>query len=325
MTSTGQRKKPTGWAQVDRDASVLKQGAEFKYDRRFRYTLVHVPSEVVLEETYVHDERPFELTLHVTKDAEIRLNEQAKLGYLEAFSRLADAPEEAFRRFALTWGMLGICEHDLPACHNPPAHLGAWSLRWSFDWVTAPTGCLALPYEPLAVWREFAEEARALLAIAARLHKGERGRNADWQIAMRRFRPWEERSGRSISDLLHDWKGYEKREWFVLGRLLEAWLSLGGVRAGVWWNVTVEKMELELGISQAFHTHQGSGIFTAIARELAYTCAKIGGLALCVGCGRDYSPTRKPRGDRLNFCQRCNESGVPAKLAKRRQRARQAG
>src|SRR5688500_5717260 len=43
-------------------------------------------------------------------------------GILEDFLRLDGEPDKRLLRFARRWGILGLCEHGLPAIHNPPSY-----------------------------------------------------------------------------------------------------------------------------------------------------------------------------------------------------------
>jgi hypothetical protein len=60
---------------------------------------------------------------------------------LSRFVELSEAKPERIRDFARRWGVLSICEHDLPASHNPPRAATRLSPKSGFvmDAIEEPT------------------------------------------------------------------------------------------------------------------------------------------------------------------------------------------
>jgi len=226
-------------------------------------------------------------------------------GMLEAFLALGDAPPQRIAAFASRWGVLGICEHDLPCSHNPPP-IGAYNgpVYWC-----SPLGWYAddrQPYEPIATWRAFAREAFGVTRIAHRLMLGQVGEAEQWAIVYGRSgrrAPW--------------WKPSVEGEKLIVARVLNEWLRLGSVRPVMEWRPSRkhERPAIRFGGS--------SGLFGALALQLALAIGKLDGLALCVHCRAEYMPAaRSPKAGQRNFCPDCRKAGIPNRYSLRDWRER---
>src|SRR3989442_15613904 len=87
---------------------------------------------------------------------------------LEGFIRLAEAPPEKIREYALQWGVLETCEHNMPLWHwgDERCTLVREGDGWS---------------EPLSVWRFYARNARAVLRVAAEIRSHDHARLSSWE------------------------------------------------------------------------------------------------------------------------------------------------
>jgi hypothetical protein len=221
---------------------------------------------------------------------------------LERFIELADGSATDILRYARHYGVLMICEHELPATHLPTKmfnkEMGCRPLGY-------PTNC----WEPLEQWRHFAREARSMLQIANQLRRGFNGNRADWErisgVRPRQYVP----------------KGLNPAtEKFFLGEVIEEWLRLGDVHAKVQWR----NDELRPVIGFAW-----SGLFGALAVQLALSVAGVDGWAICEACHIQYVPRqRRPKAGQRNFCLKCRKQGVPKRYALqdyRRRKREQSG
>jgi len=151
---------------------------------------------------------------------------------LDSFIGLCDADDFpiAVLSFAKKWGVLGVCEHDLPCSHNP-----------------GPSGPPCLPmlvtplprqgsdvrcWEPISVWWACSRKMKGLLSIAAMLTQGKRGRFEDWNAVkdIRDSGLGETEAEPYVQDLLT-----ARRE---LASELDGWISIGQVRPRISWNRT---------------------------------------------------------------------------------------
>ena len=218
-------------------------------------------------------------------------------GILDYFVALADAPPEEVLNFARHWGILELCEHNLPASHNAPAHapratntLVTWCHpRGWYDRTGKYDG-----WEPLEVWRQFSRQARALLHIAARLHLGQVGLPEDWRLVYERSpspepAPW--------------WKQTVDGEKSKIADIVNEWLELGNVRVRTSWRPWRQPAPVV--------TLAGDGLFGALACQLLLAINRTDGLAICSGCGSPYCPSRRPRMDQRRYCPECRARKIP--------------
>lgn len=240
-------------------------------------------------------------------------------GMLTAFVRLGNASDEAIRRYAQEWGVLKLCRHYLPMTHppmpEPIKRAGA-----------LPPGCVPLFHEdqgafwePLAMWRTYAQEVRSILNIAEQLHRGEVGKLEDWNL----IRNWQSHMLMWGFALLGDDRvtvdnrlkalgrservGFERR---VLSSIVrDNWIRPGGVELNFTWEA--EEPAVEVG---------GVGLFGALATQLMLAVGKTDSLVLCTSCNTPFMPERRPRGPR-SYCRACGRKDA-LRDAQRRRRAR---
>jgi hypothetical protein len=284
----------TTWEEIDRRAAEagLKRESTYTFDRTFRAHEIHVPEQIELVRSGDC------LTLEVVELWEGRWRTPAR-GLLPAFARMANAQPEEILDFTSRWGLLGLCEHGVPSSHNPPPLRGGGHSG-------ERTWCYPTEQERIEDWRHFSSQARALLAIAVRVYRRKPGHPADWRTVYARSPSPEEAPW---------WERTPNADARMLGLVIEEWLYLANIRPQFRWSEEVGGFGFDLG---------APGLFAHLARELAFTVARFDGLAVCSGCGYPYVPERRPRQDRLNFCSTCQDRGVPARLRKRKERARDA-
>ena len=102
-------------------------------------------------------------------------------GLLRVFVRLAqDSGPRMFLDYARSWGVLGLCSHDLPASHNPRLK---WSPRASMGRHCSPVvRDDGTHIESLAVWRRYAVQARTILNVSASMFEGDSVADQDWNV-----------------------------------------------------------------------------------------------------------------------------------------------
>ena len=204
-----------------------------------------------------------------------------------------DASPDAYLAFAKRYSILKFCEHWLPDTHRQPPFTP--NEQWKH--------CELLIPEPLSLWRVYAQQVRGILAVAARLHRGESGRDEDWLDAW----GWSEGSDPEEGFQIYGGRGLTvERE--ALGQIISTMLDYCGVGMSYQWRADDVGPVVRIG---------GGGALGMIVRNLAFTVARTDGLSVCSGCGRAYIPSRRPRAGELNWC---SESECVKKAKAERQR-----
>ncbi len=244
---------------------------------------------------------------------------------LQQFIKLKDAPDSAIASFVKRFGILGICEHDLPRTHTrarvPVAkaqHLEHWDLNLgclpggfrhdrSGRWI----GC-----DDLASYRSWAQEAADIQTLAAAV-RHDRAINRDvWK------RLTGDASGRSLASARN-----------LVAIRVQSWLDHGSVSPQFSWS-TDNRAVVRLGargtweplpsrVSVEWGPFHGTTLFPALALQLTLAVARTTGFAFCSGCGQSYPPKRQPAVGRRSYCDECRQKKVPLRDAQREFRRRQ--
>jgi len=229
--------------------------------------------------------------------------EQVGRGVLDEFLRLADGTDNAILKFAQTWGVLELCGHNLPSCHEfslgvplrlpAPRPVSERRRVWS---PADPRQCLPLRREPLATWRFFSAQAAALLNIAANLQRVRLGEDADW-VKMLRAGVAPARSVDAQKLCMQD--------------MIEGWLRLGRVKP------TIDDLTGAL-------TWTGADLFGEFAVQIALAAKALDGQVLCVACGKVYQPKRLFVRRGFNYCtaDRCQREAAAGRAKRYRDRRR---
>lgn len=218
---------------------------------------------------------------------------------LEDFLGLAHMPAEAVVRYARQWGVLGLCRHGMPACHNHEGKVEDWCspVGWEFGKTRAEQA-----REPLSYWTFYADKFRTLLKVTANARAGtDVGDTADWIVLHSPEPSW------SLPPEAVTVPTLDGAPLF-LGSEFHFYASLGDCRPVLTWHAGAEP-RVELG---------GFGLFGALAWQILLAATGSPGLAFCEEC---RAPFR--RDGRRKYCEDC---GRPAALraGAARQRKRRA-
>lgn len=190
--------------------------------------------------------------------------------------------------FAYRYGVLELCHHGQPYRHMIRGH----------GIICKPAG-----REPLQVWFQFAREVAAILRISAKLRRDERGASADWEVLF---------PSRHESVAKMALQGLR----FLIAAKVDTWLRDNGVYPQLYWGEEGPAIRLS-----------GDSVLAAVARQLAFEVAGMGGLVFCANCKELCEPKltksgkrRRPRMDRLYWCQNCGRK-AQNRHANRRLRA----
>jgi hypothetical protein len=234
-----------------------------------------------------------------------RQAEQAGRGVLDDFLALRAGPSRAILKYARTWGVLELCRHNLPACHDfshgiplrlttPLLAKSAKLTQCVFDLDLRQ--CQPLGAEPLTTWRFFASQAWALVSIAADLQRGRLGAKDLWSIVLR--------DGVTPSQSI-------QAQQQCLREAVEGWLKLGRIKP------TID--DLSGGL-----TWTGADLFGELAVQVALAIGGTDGQVLCIVCGKPYASKRRVTKHGFNYCPAppCQREAAAQRAKRYRQRKR---
>ena len=246
-----------------------------------------------------------------------------RAGLLVGFARLADADDDQILDFARTWGLLELCGHNQPRTHTSRSTTQLGSAPTPVCGELLPAGG-----EPVEIWRTYASQAAAFLAIHSRLLHGNDTNEAMWEPLrplFPRFLDLPDDTRPEGLRQVHDFAGRSGRIGNIritipplnearpaIAYAVRRWMTMGAVGVQFEWTASIGTL-----------TFGGQSLFGALATLVAVTLSGAEGPILCSHCRLPYNPTRKPRGPR-HFCQTCRDDGQPQKYAKRDHSARKA-
>jgi len=233
-----------------------------------------------------------------------------------------DAKHEAVLRFAMRWGMLGICHHGLPSGHS--AECTPRSTR-------EEDGAI-LEWEPVEAWYRYSIQARTLLNVAIDLQMGDPGRVEDWDLVKSSAWPPEMSSKAGVIEVSDVFGKLLTEHWHpgdyfpvspddidthraALAECLDHWLRYGGIRirASALAAESSEPGQL-MFLSLDPPDAAASGLFGWIALALAAVMTSSNGIYWCDSCGDPYSPRgRRPQSGRRHYCSTCSEGDRASK------------
>lgn len=220
---------------------------------------------------------------------------------------LCEGPDASILNYARTWGVLELCRHNLPSCHEfslgvplrlpPPLSARPCGLT---DWHSDdPRQCPPTGLELLATWRFFSAQAGALLNIAASLQRAQPGDKEDWAKLLR--------DGVVPAPSLD-------AQRLCMRDAIEGWLKLGRIKP------TID--DLTIGL-----TWTGADLFGELAVQIALAAKAMDGQVLCVACGKAYQPKRLVIKRGYNYCgeKECQREAAAKRAKRYRARKGQSG
>ena len=223
-------------------------------------------------------------------------------GVLDAFVALAEAPDKTILQFARKFGALEICIHNLPLTHPATWLYGPGSAARRIR--VADTFCTRwMEVQRTAVYRQRAARVRAVLNIAAALH--------------RRGLP-DERDVITLNPSAQPGRRQRREDACrVVESEVALWILGGRVHPSLRWAPDWSAPRLELaGIV---------GLYEVIGRQLAFAVAGVSRFAVCAGCGQAFTPKRRPREGERTWCRTSECRLAMRREATRDHRARRVG
>lgn len=215
---------------------------------------------------------------------------------LDTFLTLADATPKQVLRFAQGWGMLGLCQHDLP-----PRHAGIYGGEW----------CGPSRRESIASWRAYSGLAVALLLISAKLHRGEKPSASELEMLAANYpgEPDDPARGAYKASMVEVGAGRS-----LVSQTLQYLVGAAGLKPVINWSWHTPAVEINLA---------GHGLIGFLVRELTFAVARVDGVVVCSSCGKPFTPDRSPTRGQHSWCKRKECRRARARHAKRRSRARE--
>jgi hypothetical protein len=205
---------------------------------------------------------------------------------LRSFIALDGADGKRIARFAQRWGVLGICEHGLPASHNTGVHVYFGSPLWDKTArVEYQKSCFPMQLsdglysEPLAEWRFWTELANRIVRIGADLQSNQPGKTSDWQAMG--YEPWhfEGLFGGNTHPSMPPPLGFGK---VLLADYITEWLVITGVNPAFYWSrgrwifklgtSAVDKLLATIGVQMLLLINRSTG-FSLFQYASAKLCA----------------------------------------------------
>lgn len=240
--------------------------------------------------------------IKISRDAKGQVITPSK-GMLEEFIALAEADEDRFMKYASSWGLLELCkEHRMATSHNqncePIVPFRTVVFGTTDKAAKEHRKKLLSEGEPIVAWRRYAQFARAILNIAARLHQGEIGSDEDWKTLHGRagFLGWDYARERRKS------KNFPDLEWekSLLASGVNFWLGCGGVQPKVSWKASRPIVTFEC--PKAY-----GKLFANLAIQLMMAVSQVDSVAICSACGQSYMPKRRPKNNQRRYCPNCKK------------------
>jgi len=261
-------------------------------------------------------------------------------GLLENFLALGDASDDDIVRFAQRWGVLHLCEHELPASHNPGV-FPVWTVDDSPGW---PSRCqwlgeagsghirpIGVYWESIATWRKFARQGMAVVRVIAGVESGSLITPEDRALVSPRSAHFHRAGpyfgGQSLpAGIEGNPAGIATASTRTLvadaGIIAEGWVRLGGVRLNC--EVTNRIYDDGHGDFELAASLGGRSLFAALAVQLLTVVTRSDGFAICSACGSLYGRQIKPKRGQRNYCPPCQVAKKPQRDAEAQRRRRQA-
>ncbi len=256
-----------------------------------------VPTTILLSD----DEARLEVEDEEAYWHEVGEERQVFPNVLYQFIRLSEQSPARILQFARRWGLLGLCEHGLPATHHVDDRDGQERV------VLIPYGgCTPAPAESIVHWRTYSSRFRTFIETAQRLHRGETIADGGlWDIIGRPYR------GYFIGGARNSLSRQKQR----FARAVNIQLAASGIQPVIHWNRG--EPVVGFGVFGVVRT----SLFSALAMQLALTVTDCK-VAICSGCHTTYRPQRRTHAGQMNYCVDCRNAHVDVKARVQRLRDR---
>ena len=170
--------------------------------------------------------------------------------------------------------------------------------------------------EPIAVWGQYARQARAILALAAGLHRDEIGALEHWRIALgvrtNEDLPWSWSSEAERRDVVRSYRATDWYfQWLKLLGVIQEWLRWSDVRLTASLRQEIDATG-RWNVSPYPKLGSPWGLFGNLAMQLLFATCRATGWVICAnagtgarGCEEIYIPKRQPSRGQPQWCPGC--------------------
>jgi hypothetical protein len=265
-----------------------------------------------------------------TPDPTERVYPTSDFRLLQAFARLATAPDDSLLRFAQTYGPLGLCKHGFAIGHRDPHNQRCYDTGIGPEDLTRRR----MGKESIQAWRRYAGRARGIVAVSAELRKQRRATADDWSWLLQGIPP--AHAAQPLEALLTAKRGdaiaanplvvalaaqkprtlLEQRR--ALSRVVNHWLDESEIGVVLEWSGP--GIDLRLGKSNPWGLGSPSPL-VVIGIQLLRAVLRQESFVWCSECGSLYPPKRAPRAGEQHYCQECGRAAAN-RIAQRKFRER---
>lgn len=194
------------------------------------------------------------------------------VGVVGKFTRLSNDSDADVLKFALKFGGLGLMAS--------PSDYG-----WAFDEKESRWSGGLLGDEPVSYYRTLASHAWATIALAADLHRQQKGKltggfNAKAWRVLAGHRPGEVATTENVRG--------------TVASAVNVWIDNSKLRPWIEWEPNSP--------ARVVWRTPAQGLLGVVALQLFVTVSRARAIATCAACGSQFEPTRSPRGGQASWC-----------------------
>jgi hypothetical protein len=174
--------------------------------------------------------------------------------------------------YAQQWGVLEICEHEMPHTHSRACLPRGRDVPGRAGW------------EPVMTWRHFSRQFRDLLIKTAHLYR---------------------QSPKQASE-----KEARVQQWIPIMNQLNEWVRISGVHLALDIKADDALTNSYRWPLQGRLVFDGGGLFGLLAAQLLMATTRSEDLLTCSACGAPFLPARRGRQAERHYCVPCRASNA---------------
>jgi hypothetical protein len=227
-------------------------------------------------------------------------------------------------RFAMRWGLLGLCHHRLPSTHRSWHRLENIRLATASRLTDGPSDrdeddlrpdlheCTPMVEESLDDWWFWSRQAAALTSAATRLQVGRACSKEEIESIVDLLPMWNPNAvfggPPGSEDPRYSDEAIRDEQQRHVARITQQWLELADVTVTVIWPAGTKQQK----VTRPVLGYHGSGLFAALGITVAMKVTSSAGVYICDHCGKPYPRYRAPHPGKKGYCGDCKRAGAQA-------------